>query len=139
MDIVSINHYRKWEPSQDLMNNWGEWSGKPFLITEWYTKGEDSGLPNKTGAGWNVPTQKDRGYFYQNFIIELLKSKSCVGWHWFRYQDNDPLNLKTDYSNRDSNKGIIDSDYNHYTPLIENMKVFNDHTYELIQYLDQQK
>lgn len=136
MDIVSINHYRKWEPEQQILNNWEKWSGRPFIITEWYAKGEDSGLPNKTGAGWNVPTQKDRGYFYQNFIIELLKSKSCVGWHWFRYQDNDPENLKTDYSNRDSNKGIIDSKYNHYTALIENMKVLNDHTYELIQYLD---
>lgn len=138
MDIVSINHYRKWEPVQSILNDWEKWSGKPFIITEWYSKGEDSGLPNKTGAGWNVPTQKDRGYFYQNFIIELLKSKSCVGWHWFRYQDNDPTNLKTDYSNRDSNKGIINSDYKHYMPLIDNMKVFNDHTYELIQYLDKQ-
>ncbi len=139
MDIISINHYRKWEPVQSILTDWEKWSGKPFIITEWYTKGEDSGLPNKTGAGWNVATQTDRGYFYQNFIIELLKSKACVGWHWFRYQDNDPANLKTDYSNRDSNKGIINSDYEHYMPLIENMKTFNDHTYELIQYLDKQR
>jgi hypothetical protein len=136
MDIISVNHYRKWEPVQDILHNWQEWSGKPFIITEWYTKGEDSGLPNKTGAGWNVPTQADRGYFYQNFAIELLKSKGCVGWHWFRYQDNDPLNLKTDYSNRDSNKGIINSSYEHYTPLTNSMKTFNDHVYELINYLD---
>ncbi|WP_366186675.1 hypothetical protein [Flavobacterium ovatum] len=139
MDVISINHYRKWEPVQSIMDNWEGWSGKPFLITEWYTKGEDSGLPNKTGAGWNVPTQKDRGYFYQNFTIELLKSKSCVGWHWFKYQDNDPNDLTTDFSNRDSNKGIIDSNYEHYSPLIENMKLINNHTYELIQYLDAKK
>lgn len=136
MDIVSINHYRKWEPDQEIMNNWVQWSGKPFLITEWYTKGEDSGLPNRTGAGWNVPSQLDRGYFYQNFTIELLKSKSCVGWHWFTYQDNDPTNLKTDPSNRDSNKGIVNSHYDPYLPLLNNMKTLNDHTYELIQYLD---
>lgn len=136
MDIVSINHYRKWEPLQSAMANWSSWSGKPFIITEWYTKGEDSGLPNKTGAGWNVPSQADRGYFYQNFTIELLKSKSCVGWHWFTYQDNDPLNLKTDPSNRDSNKGIVNSNFEPYQPLIENMKMLNDHVFELIQYLD---
>lgn len=139
MDVVSVNHYRKWEPVQSILNNWQQWSGKPFIITEWYTKGEDSGLPNKTGAGWNVATQAERGYFYQNFAIELLKSKGCVGWHWFRYQDNDPLNLKTDYSNRDSNKGIINSNYDHYMPLIDNMKLFNDHVYELIKYLDAKK
>jgi hypothetical protein len=136
MDIVSINHYRKWEPAQSIMANWTSWSGKPFLITEWYTKGEDSGLPNESGAGWNVPTQKDRGYFYQNFTIELLKSKACVGWHWFTYQDNDPLDLATDSSNRDSNKGVVNSLFVPYTPLLENMKALNTHVYELIKYLD---
>lgn len=135
-DIISINHYRKWEPVQSIMANWTNWSGRPFIITEWYTKGEDSGLPNKTGAGWNVLTQADRGYFYQNFTIELLKSKACVGWHWFTYQDNDPLNLKTDPSNRDSNKGIVNSNFEPYKPLMENMKMLNDHVYELIRFLD---
>ena len=78
MDIISINHYRKWEPIQTQMAEWEAWSNKPFIITEWYTKGEDSGLPNNTGAGWNVPTQQDRGYFYQNFNIRRnrIKSKS---------------------------------------------------------------
>ncbi len=136
IDIISINHYRKWEPDQVIMANWETWSGKPFIITEWYTKGEDSGLPNKTGAGWNVPTQQDRGWFYQNFTIELLKSKSCVGWHWFTYQDNDPLNLKTDPSNRDSNKGIVNSNFESYQPLMDNMKMLNSHVFELIQYFD---
>ncbi len=136
MDVVSINHYRKWEPVQSIMTNWTTWSGKPFIITEWYTKGEDSGLPNNSGAGWNVPTQTDRGYFYQNFTIELLKSKSCVGWHWFTYQDNDPLDLTTDPSNRDSNKGIVNSLFAPYSPLLTNMKTLNTHVYELIKYLD---
>lgn len=136
MDIVSINHYRKWEPVQTIMANWTNWSGKPFLITEWYTKGEDSGLPNRSGAGWNVPTQNDRGYFYQNFAIELLRSKACVGWHWFTYQDNDPLDLSTDASNRDSNKGVVNSLFVPYKPLVENMKSLNTHVYELIKYMD---
>jgi hypothetical protein len=138
MDVMSINHYRRWEPIQSVMADWEKWSGKPFLITEWYTKGEDSGLPNRTGAGWNVPTQQDRGFFYQNFAIELLKSKACVGWHWFTYQDNDPANLKTDPSNRDSNKGIVNTDFEPYQPLLDNMKALNLHTFELIQYLDGQ-
>ncbi len=41
IDVLSINHYRKWEPLQPIMENWTNWSGKPFIITEWYTKGED--------------------------------------------------------------------------------------------------
>lgn len=137
-DIISINHYRKWEPTQRILLDWEKWSGRPFLITEWYTKGEDSGLPNRAGAGWNVPTQQDRGYFYQNFTMELLKSKACVGWHWFTYQDNDPLDLTTDYSNRDSNKGMVNSNFEPYKPLLENMKALNDNTFQLIQYFDTQ-
>lgn len=136
MDIVSINHYRKWEPGQDLMNNWGEWSGKPFLITEWYTKAEDSGLPNNTGAGWLVRTQHERGLFYQNFTLELLKNKNAVGWHWFKYMDNDPEDLSTDYSNRDSNKGIVNSKFEPYLPLLKEMKIINDNAYQLTQYFD---
>lgn len=136
MDIVSINHYRKWEPNQDLMNNWGEWSGKPFLITEWYTKAEDSGLPNNTGAGWLVRTQQERGLFYQNFTLGLLKNKNAVGWHWFKYMDNDPEDLSTDYSNRDSNKGIVNSKFEPYLPLLKEMKIINDNALNLVQYFD---
>jgi hypothetical protein len=136
MDVVSINHYRKWEPDQRTMANWGQWSGRPFFITEWYIKGVDSGLPNKTGAGWLVPTQKDRGLFYQNFCLELLKSPSCVGWQWFKYQDNDPENLNTDSSNRDSNKGIVSPVYEPYNDLLAQMKVLNQQVYHLIGYFD---
>lgn len=137
MDIISINHYRKWEPDQQRLDNWGEWSGKPFLITEWYTKAEDSGLPNNTGAGWLVHTQNDRGLFYQNFTLNLLRNKHCVGWHWFKYMDNDPDDLTTDPSNRDSNKGIVDRYFNPYIPLLKHMKQVNTNTYNLIQYFDQ--
>ena len=136
MDIISINHYRMWQPDAALMRNWQQWSGKPFLITEWYVKAVDSGLPNNGGAGWIVRTQQDRGYFYQNFALELIKSKNCVGWHWFTYQDNDPKNLNVDESNRDSNKGVVDSQFNPYVPLLKEMKILNDNVFNLIDYFD---
>ena len=136
MDIVSINHYRMWQPDPLLLSNWEAWAGKPFLITEWYTKGLDSGLPNNGGAGWLVKTQQDRGYFYQNFVIELIKSKNCVGWHWFTYQDNDPNNPNVDESNRDSNKGIVDSEFNTYEPLLKEMKMLNENVFNLISYFN---
>ncbi|MCU0456943.1 MAG: hypothetical protein MUE74_11625, partial [Bacteroidales bacterium] len=46
VDIISNNYYGKWTPDSTDMANWAEWSGKPFIITEYYTKGEDSGMPN---------------------------------------------------------------------------------------------
>jgi len=139
MDVVSINHYRKWEPDQQIMDDWAEWSGKPFLITEWYTKAEDSGLPNNTGAGWLVHTQQDRGLFYQNFTIGLIENRNCVGWHWFKYMDNDPEDLTTDPSNRDSNKGMVDRYFKPYQPLLDQMKMVNTNTFNLIQYFDRKK
>lgn len=136
MDVISINHYQKWEPDQQFCQAWTSWSGRPFVITEFYTKGEDSGLPNNTGAGWNVPTQQDRGYFYQNFVNGLLKSGNCVGWHWFTYMDNDPENMNTDPSNRDSNKGMVTWDFEPYIPLQDNMKQMNENVYWLARFYD---
>lgn len=138
MDILSINHYQKWEPDAQAVQNWGAWSGKPFFVTEFYTKGEDSELPNTTGAGWNVRTQAERGYFYQNFALKLIESKVCVGWHWFTYQDNDPENLNTDPSNRDSNKGMVTWDFQYYSPLLDNMEELNGNVYQLTRFYDAQ-
>ena len=134
MDIISINHYNHWQPEQADMKNWEAWSGKPFMVTEFYVKGEDSGLPNTTGAGWLVRTQDERGVFYQNFVNELLKGGTCVGWHWFKYGDNDPENLRADPSNRDSNKGIVTCDFQRYMPLVDRMKAINACTYNLARF-----
>ncbi|MHC4807741.1 MAG: hypothetical protein ACYTBX_15980, partial [Planctomycetota bacterium] len=108
----------------------------PFIITEFYAKGHDSGMPNNTGAGWLVPTQKDRGRFYQHFTMGLLESKWCVGWHWFKYRDNNPEDLSTDPSNRDSNKGIVNYQHKPYVTLLEDMKKLNNEVYALIDYFD---
>ncbi|MFC1717358.1 hypothetical protein ACFL6S_27105 [Candidatus Poribacteria bacterium] len=136
LDVVAANYYGAWGPKQDWLSKWAEWSGKPMMITEFYTKGMDSGYPNNTGAGWIVETQNDRGLFYQHFVLGLLESGSCVGWHWFKYMDNDPSDLTTDPSNRDSNKGIITIKYDRYEPLLEKMKALNRDVYALIQYFD---
>lgn len=123
-DIVSINYYGNWMPTEKEVNLWKSLS-IPFMITEFYTKAEDSGLPNISGAGWLVKSQKDRAGFYQNFCLSLLSIPNCVGWHWFRYQDNDPSDPLSDPSNNDSNKGIVDNKYNPYTILLRSMKELN--------------
>ena len=138
-DVVSINYYGSWSPDPILMKNWGDWATKPFMITEFYTKAMDSGLANTTGAGFTVHTQQDRGFAYQNFCLGLLKSKNCVGWHWFRYQDNDPSAKGGDPSNLDSNKGLLNTDYQWYSPMIDRMKQLNQNIYSLIYYFDENK
>jgi len=138
-DIISINYYGAWTPSKELMDMWLKNAQKPFIITEWYAKGEDSGMANTGGAGWLVRTQKDRGLFYQNFTLSLLKHPGCVGWHWFKYADNDPDAKGVDPSNLDSNKGIVTARYVTYPPLLEAMRELNQRTYGLIEVMNKTK
>jgi hypothetical protein len=91
----------------------------------------DSGMANTTGAGWVVKTQADRGRFYQNFVLALLQAKACVGWHWFKYIDNDPNARNVDPSNVDANKGVVSNRYAPYEPLLDAMKELNERAYSL--------
>lgn len=138
VDVVSVNYYHGWTPDPKRMEMWAKEAGKPFLITEWYAKAEDSGMANNSGAGWLVKTQRDRGLFYENFSLGLLASKDCVGWHWFKYIDNDPTDVRADPSNKDSNKGILNNRYEPYTPLLDSMKALNQRSYALIDHFAKQ-
>lgn len=131
VDVVSINWYAQWTPDMETMDNWVEWSGKPFLITEFFAKAMDSGLPNTSGAGWIVRTQSDRAAFYQNFVLPLVRHPGCVGWHWFRYMDNDPEDIPSDPSNLDANKGIVDGKFKPYPDFLDGMNLFNQRVYQL--------
>lgn len=139
VDIFSINYYGDWQPKQSNMDDWAKWSTKPFFITEFYTKAEETGMSNKSGAGWIVKSQKDRGVHYQNFCLSLLQNKNCVGWHWFRYQDNDPNDSKADESNKDSNKGIVNINFQFYKELSDKMSELNNHKYQLLKLFDVKK
>lgn len=136
VDVVSVNYYHAWTPDPERLAMWSRESGRPVIITEWYAKGLDSGLGNTSGAGWLVKTQRDRGLFYENFTLGLLQAKSCVGWHWFKYIDNDPTDTRSDPSNQDSNKGILSNRYEPYSPLLDSMKRINERAYGLVDYFD---
>lgn len=136
VDVVSINYYGYWQPSAKHLTEWAKWTTKPFFITEFYTKGDDVGMKNESGAGWLVRTQADRGNHYQNFCLQLLKNPQCVGWHWFRYQDNDPNDTSADPSNQDSNKGVVNTAYAVYAPLAEKMRALNRQKYRLVHFFD---
>lgn len=139
VDIVSINYYGYWQPQTKHIEEWAKWTSKPFFITEFYTKGDDVGMKNISGAGWLVRTQADRGIHYQNFCLQLLKAPNCVGWHWFRYQDNDPNDNTADPSNQDSNKGLVNTEYAVYKALGDKMKQLNLNKYKLIEFFDKKK
>ncbi len=133
-DIVSINYYSRWDVELTTkVKEWETWTGKPFMVTEFYTKGvEDTDLPNSSGAGWCVPTQKEHAYAYQHFTLGLLEAKNCVGWTWFKYQDDD----FPDNSNCPANKGLYDYNYQMFPILGKFMREVNFNVYDLINYFD---
>lgn len=131
VDVVSINYYHRWTPSQKELDHRGELARKPILITEWYAKGADSGLDNSKGAGFTVPTQADRGRFYENFTIGLLKNRHVVGWHWFRYIDDG--DHKT--NGKSCNKGILSTEFDVYRELADSMRAINRVKYPLSDHL----
>ena len=135
VDLVSINFYGYWQPTPGMMANWASYTKKPFFITEFYTKSEESGLSNIAGAGWLVRKETDRGIFYENFGLSLLQAKYCVGWQWFRYQDNDASEPGTDQPDMGSNKGIVDTKYT----LLRAMKKLNGNVFGLIDFFDRKK
>jgi len=136
LDVVAANYFGAWGPDPTRLNMWAQESGKPILICEWYAKGADVGMGNQSGQGLLVPTQIDRGYFYQHFTLSLLENKNCVGWHWFQLRDNNPEDLEPDSSNRDSNKGILNYQFEPYLPLLEKMREINQNVYPLTDYFD---
>ncbi len=112
VDAFCYNLYGQWSPACKASAFAAE-VGEPLIVTEYYAKGMDAvGLSNRCGAGWCVPPQADRGLFYQNFCLDLMESKICLAWHWFKYQDNDPTDTTKAPSNLNSkkrNKGILDN------------------------------
>lgn len=133
-DAVTMNYYNVWTPERELFLNIELLADKPVIVTEFYVKGMDSGMGNTSGAGWCVKTQSDRGDFYQNFALRLLETKNCVGIHWFKYRDNNPEE-GGDLSNIDSNKGIVNKDYEEYTDMTFKMGEINKKIYNLRGYL----
>ena len=139
-DVVSVNWYYVWDPRNPDADRcspqtWLSWSGKPCMITKWYAKAEDSGLSNITGAGWLVKTQADRGTFYQTFTLGLLEQAGCVGWHWFKYQDNDPTVKGAEPSNVNANKGLVTNRFKPWVPLIDAVTAVNTDVYRLRDHL----
>jgi len=136
VDALSMNVYWQWTPEPNQLAMWSREAAKPFLVTEFYAKGDDAGMGNTSGAGWIVPTQSDRALFYQHFTLALLQSRQCIGWNWFKYIDNDPDDPTTDPSNRDSNKGIVNIHYAPYHDLLAGMRTLNRNLYALADYFD---
>ncbi len=123
VDVFSTNHYHRWSNRSVETKNMSEWSGRPLMLTEFYTKGDDTAMLD-TGAGWYVRDQTSRARFYQNFISTFTESKHVIGFHWFKYMDGD------------NNCGVVSPTGAPYTELLNSMKQMNTGIYDFIDYID---
>jgi len=126
VDVVSVNYYNDWTPDRESMDMWLSSAKKPFLISEYYVKGEDSGLGNVDGAGWTVRTQADRAAFYTHWHLSFYSHPGAIGTHWFRYIDK---------AGQDSNKGLISEQFEWYSPLVDAATNANRQIYQLVEHL----
>ncbi|MES2736645.1 MAG: twin-arginine translocation signal domain-containing protein [Verrucomicrobiota bacterium] len=123
LDVISINPYGVASLSVGELQQWSEWAGgKPLLIGEFYVRGEDAKTGSQRGAGLTVATQEERGLYYQNYVIALLRSRVCVGWHWHRYSDHEDESGALKLA---INKGILGADLSPYHELLEKMAEMN--------------
>ncbi len=157
IDVLTVNWYGQWTPSEDDLYNLSKYSGLPIYVTEFYVKAlyNDGGydhpdvpLTNKNGAGWVVRTQADRGDFYQNFVLRLLECKEAIGWQWIGYQDNDD-SPEAIYKNGvdasggmigldgvDVNRGIVNNWHEPYVELCERIAELNKNVYRVALHFD---
>ena len=95
VDLLTVNLYGGLEPQIETIKYMYKYTGKPFIVTEFFAKANDAvdmngyTLGNQNNAGWIVETQTDRAIHAENYILLLIESQTCVGWTWYRFRDND--------------------------------------------------
>jgi len=127
-DVFSFNNYDHRAPTYKL-GEISRISGKPTMITEFSFKAMDSGLYNTIGAGDAVATQEDRAKLFTNYVQDLAKLPTCVGFYWFRYRDQPKQGAGTrspgGWGGENSNYGLVKIDGTPWTLLVNKMKEVN--------------
>jgi len=127
-DVFSFNNYEHRAPLYKL-EEINRISGKPTMITEFSFKAMDSGLYNTIGAGDAVATQQDRANLFTNYVQDLARLPSSVGFYWFRYRDQPKAGAGTrspgGWGGENSNYGLVKIDGTPWTLLVNKMKEVN--------------
>lgn len=136
-DVLSINLYNSWEPNDGyFISQFKPWikADKPCFITEFYSRDVTATFNGEAyantgeGGGWIVKSQTARGQHYQNFTRKAISYDHCIGWQWFKFDDDD----LTGYGW--NNKGIVSPDYEPYHELVTQMRTLNWNIYQIMDY-----
>ena len=139
IDVVAVNYYALWGPQRDEIQEWSGATQRPIILTEWYAKAADApGLANTNGAGWLVRTQADRAKYYQHFVLAACETPALVGFHYFKYLDDDSDSVALD-SAGGANKGICRADGSPWGELQDAARAVNRQVYPLIDFFAQRQ
>ncbi|MFQ5342544.1 MAG: hypothetical protein ACE5F6_13450 [Anaerolineae bacterium] len=133
-DALSINLYhdgRRYDSADiwgfERFDDYHALAGKPFLISEFSYRAQDSGLPNSGGAVADVATQAERAQGYRFYLQAMTEKRYIVGAHWFEHAD-EPVAGRFD--GEDSNYGLVTVRDEPYQPLVQRMTRTNGNIYD---------
>jgi len=132
-DVITYNVYRDSPMPGGAYADFRALPVKPFMIGEFAARGADSGLPNTKGAGSVVPTQADRGWYYQRYLAAAMRSDRFVGVTWFQYID-EPATGRFGggvEGGENSNYGWVNVDDEPYEDFIRFARLVNRNVYLL--------
>jgi hypothetical protein len=134
LDVAAVNYYGEWGPQREDIQGWSEALRRPVMLTEWYSKALDAPrLANTKGAGWVVRTQADRARYYQHFALGAYEVPALVGFHYFKYMDDDADSVALD-SAGGANKGLYQADGSPWPELLAAAGAVNRQVYPLIDF-----
>ncbi len=119
LDVVSFNCYGS--DASAAIDAYAA-GGKPCLISEFSFRGDNSGLPNTSGAGPRVASQVERAKCFERYVTAALRKPAVVGYHWFEHADQ-PAEGRFDGEN--SNFGTVTIEDEVYEQLTETMTRIN--------------
>ena len=143
IDVVSANHYLSrayllpimlivqdivgFVRPLNFLQEYHDLTGKPVIISEFYFRAMDSGLPNTRPERIFMPvlkTQKQRAFCFEVLARGFANKPYSIGYHWFSYSDQ-PETGRNDGEN--SNIGLVNVTDDPYQILTSRMKIVNSY------------
>jgi hypothetical protein len=139
LDLMTFNYYLDMDPAKGIESAAAA-ADMPWIASDIYVKGADSGMSNTTGFNFTVKTQADRGAYYQQMLISTLGAPHGVGESWLVLADNDLSNPEP--TNQDANKGLMTVHFpltysdNPYKAMTDRIADLNRNLYPLADWLN---
>lgn len=149
VDVVSVNHYPPnplilpftyiaqdllgFIRATDFLQEYYDITKKPILVTEFYFRARDSGLPNTKPYRVFMPVllnQKQRAICSEIQVKGFIEKPYIIGYHWFGYADQ-PKTGRFDGEN--SNIGLVNVNDEPYTVLVNKMKEMNHFAHSVVK------